>query len=738
MISLISGESVLHEEDFQLNGPIPLIWTRNYFSHVPRKTSLGETWHINYDQSIRIDRAADSFFWENANGNIIELPYLKIEDTAVITEEKIQYTHLEDKVLIQDYDEKLFYHYEYVGGSQDTYRLTKITRHRFQIQLSYNASGRLEKIIDSSNRTLKIERDQEQRISSVTQVSKTENDKRLISYEYNEEGYLSIVRDALKQEEQFAYTNGLLRQRTDRNGATQHWEFENTEENAKCTKRWFTKRGQQLEYFAYKLGHTIVTDAEGGKTTHWHKNGEIIQVTDPLGNSEIWEYNLNGLVMRYTDKLGLHTYYGYDDYGNKTSERLPNGGSTNYIFEDNNLVMAKNAKNAVWIWQYDDNSFLSVRIGPSKDITRYEYKDDLLSKIIDANGLETHLVYNEENTLEKVKLPNGEETNWKYNGQGQLLHAVSNQDTSVNYHYDELGRVKQVKTIDGNMVRLEYDGVGNVIKAKDKYHHVKFAYSATGQLESREENDVQIKFAYSKSDQLKAITNEHKSIYRFDRDKNGQIIQESGFDGLKRQYLRNTGGQVKNTTTPDGRKVEYSYDMLGNVSTVTYDDQTKEIFTYDKSGELIEAINENGRVKLVRDEVGKVLEEFQNDIRIKNSYDRVGERVGLISNLGADIKISRNKLGQILNTEASQGESKWEVDITRNLLGLEIERSLPGNVTSSWQRDKSGRPIQHSVTANEQQHTKKQYRWDVNDRLRSIQDQLKNETINFEHDLFGN
>lgn len=738
MISLISGESVLHEEDFNLNGPIPFQWKRNYFTHINRQTLLGEVWHLNYDQSIRIDRTADSFFWENGNGNIIELPYLHIEDTAVITGEKIKYTHLENKLLIEDYDQKLFYHYEYKGGARDTYRLTKITRHRFQIQLSYNASGRLDQIIDSSNRILAIERDQQQRIISVTQVSSVEDDKRLISYEYDDNGFLSTVRDAMEQEEKFEYTNGLLTQRTDKNGDTQHWVYENTSENPKCTKRWFTKRGRQLEYFDYKLGKTIVTNADGGKTTHWFRNGELIQITDPLGNSEFWEYNLNGLVMRYTDKMGLNTYYGYDDYGNLTSERLPNGGSTNYIFENNNLVMAKNALNAVWIWKYDEKGFLTVQIGPSKDITRYQYKDDLLCKVIDPNGLETLLTYNEGSILEKVTLPNGEERKWQYNAQGQLLNAVSNQDTSINYHYDGLGRVKQLKMIDGNMIRLEYDKVGNVIQAKDKHGEVKFGYSATGKLESRKENDTEIKFAYSKSDQLKAITNEHKSLYRFERDKNGQIIQESGFDGLKRQYLRNAGGQVKQTTNPDGRKVNYSYDLLGNVSIVTYDDQTKEVYTYDKNGAIIEAVNEHGRLRFVRDEEGKLLEEYQNDICINNTYNRVGERIGLTSNLGANIQISRDKLGQILHTEANQGKSKWEVDITRNLLGLEIERSLPGNITSSWERSKSGRPTVHSLSANERVQTKKRYKWDVNDRLKSIENLLKNEMVHFEYDLFGN
>jgi YD repeat-containing protein len=109
---------------------------------------------------------------------------------------------------------------------------------------------------------------------------------------------------------------------------------------------------------------------------------------------------------------------------------------------------------------------------------------------------------------------------------------------------------------------------------------------------------------------------------------------------LKRKYQRNAGGQVSQTTTPDGRKVSYSYDLLGNVSIVNYDDGTKEVYTYDKSGLLIEAVNENGIVSLERDEIGRVLAETQNGVRIENEYNRLGQRISLKSSLGADIKIS--------------------------------------------------------------------------------------------------
>jgi RHS repeat-associated protein len=99
---------------------------------------------------------------------------------------------------------------------------------------------------------------------------------------------------------------------------------------------------------------------------------------------------------------------------------------------------------------------------------------------------------------------------------------------------------------------------------------------------------------------------------------------------------------------------------------------------------------------------------------------------------------TRPQTEEELINDKEAGPNHWEVDITSNLVGLEIERSLPGGVSSSWKRDKNGRPVQHSVTSNEELQTKKRYQWDVNDRLRSIEDLLKNELTTFEHDVFGN
>jgi RHS repeat-associated protein len=88
-------------------------------------------------------------------------------------------------------------------------------------------------------------------------------------------------------------------------------------------------------------------------------------------------------------------------------------------------------------------------------------------------------------------------------------------------------------------------------------------------------------------------------------------------------------------------------------------------------------------------------------------------------------------------SRVSEASSGFEARFTRNQLGLEMERSLPGGVVSRWRRDTTGRPLQHEVTAGAETLRATGYTWDVNDRLRRVIDGLKG-TTEYSHDALGN
>ena len=106
--------------------------------------------------------------------------------------------------------------------------------------------------------------------------------------------------------------------------------------------------------------------------------------------------------------------------------------------------------------------------------------------------------------------------------------------------------------------------------------------------------------------------------------------------------------------------------------------------------------------------------------------------------MGAEIAITRDKDGLVTGTQASQGESHWEVTLKHNLLGQEIERALPGGVVSRWERDAIGRPRKHWISTGEKTTSSREYLWAVNDRLKGIYDKLTGAVTRFSYDAFSN
>ncbi|MBL0053054.1 MAG: hypothetical protein IPP29_16865 [Bacteroidetes bacterium] len=119
-----------------------------------------------------------------------------------------------------------------------------------------------------------------------------------------------------------------------------------------------------------------------------------------------------------------------------------------------------------------------------------------------------------------------------------------------------------------------------------------------------------------------------------------------------------------------------------------------------------------------RDVMGNIIKESINDEWITSEYDITGNRIKTTSSLGANITHQFNKMGDVLLMEANGWQAKFEHD----KLGLEIERFLPGNINSKWQRDEIGRPVAHTVghTTEVSLVTKrnKKYQWDASDRLK--------------------
>ncbi|WP_223275763.1 RHS repeat-associated core domain-containing protein [Paenibacillus elgii] len=398
-------------------------------------------------------------------------------------------------------------------------------------------------------------------------------------------------------------------------------------------------------------------------------------------------------------------------------------------------------------WQYDELGRVKGVVGPDQTVTRFAYDErHRISEVYDPKGAVTRLLYDDQDNLIEITLPDGTSGKWAYNHRGECLQETNPLGAKQVLVYDGLGRVVRSELPDGNVIKLKYDAYDEVILAEDNQHRVAFEYTPLGKLTWREERGKRVQLSYSKEEELTEVINERGERYVLERDANGSIVRETGFDGIVRQYVRSPAGLLQKVERPGGRWTAYSHDVMGHVTQVEYSDGLVETFRYNRMGELLETANPFAAVKLDYDRAGRVIKEWRDAYWVASQYDEMGNRTEVSSSLGAQVTMERDILGQVSQMRAQQqrggdvaqsGGTPWTAQMRYDALGQEIERLLPGGVISSWQYDIAGRPERHSVKAGGRETRRRKYTWDVNNRLKTVLNELTGKKTHYGYDDFG-
>jgi RHS repeat-associated protein len=614
-------------------------------------------------------------------------------------------------------------------------------RNGYAIRFEYNRKGYLIKIIDSAGRILTVQNDYEGRITSIHAPHPEEKEKTfaIASYAYDEEGNMICHTDALGQKMTFEYENHLLVKETWRNGQQWYFVYEDKTTGSRCIHTWGD--GDLYNHkLTYLEGCTLVENSLGHITTYYHKGGLVYRKTD--ANRADWEYRHNKFneLEWETDPLGNQHAYAHDEWGNLSTSTDPCGGFTHTEYYHPQFpylpTEGMDAAGGKWKWEYDAQGNLIEQSNPLGAKTQFFYTDGLQTEIISASGAVTQLAYDRYQNLIKILTDDDAITQYEYDILGNCTEVINPNHKKQKRFFDTKGRIVLLHDFDENVIRLEYDALDNVVHYKDRLKDVQYSYRGLWKLISRTEAGASIYFNYDTEEQLRKLVNEHGLPYRFELDAVGNIIEEIDFDNISRRFELNAVGWITKVDRPARKFTKYNYDACGRITEVQYSDGSNETYTYRSDGEILGADNEAAKVKFERDVMGNVLHETVNDEWIASEYDAFSNRLKIASSQGANILHQYNKLGDVLQMQANE----WIVKFKHDKLGLEVERILPGGISSQWQRDGIGRPMTHVVRHIASQvvspNCNKQYLWDVNDRLKQIKDSRG--STQFEHDAWSN
>ena len=299
---------------------------------------------------------------------------------------------------------------------------------------------------DTTGRTWLYQYDADGQLESVTAPSDADTPQAVTQYQYYSDATL----------------NGLLQRVTDADGnATQYMYYPNRD----CFQEIYADGTTESFSYNFHADQTAYVDARGlvayytynnqGNTTKvlnpdrtttasvW-QNDLLQSATDEFGQTESYQYDANGNVTKFTDRLGHVTDYTYTDYSNPLTVTQENG------IEGDSVTQYRYYQDA---WGKNDE--LWEVVDADGDVTSYTYAGES-----GAHGLPESMTSADGTPGD----PDADTTTYTYNAAGQVLTTTAEVSPGLSigksYTYDDRGSMLTSTDGNGQATAYAYDLLG--------------------------------------------------------------------------------------------------------------------------------------------------------------------------------------------------------------------------------------------------------------------------------------
>jgi len=663
----------------------------------------GSTINYEYDQYNRIVRTIDpegnaTDYKHDPNGNVIAVT------SPLGTQTKITYDALNRQKSITEPDgavTKLTY-----DANGDVTHITDALGNTTIRE--YDQAGQITKITDPLGNKTKLT------YTALGQIESVENAKgQRQTYSYYPGGNLKAVTMPDGESESYEYNkNGKVNKVTDALGNTTTLTYDCLDRVIKTTNPLCHSK-----HFTYNaLGNiTSITD-ENGNTTQYKYSplGDIIEVIDAMGNSTMYDYDaarrLTKLIQSQSQPeltaasaLTSHyqiTTYEYNKKGEVIAVTNPLGDIVKYTYDKAGKVISKyDEEHLETLYEYNlvgNLSKISYADGKTVALTYnalkqlIEMKDWLgttsieldalgrTTKTTDHEGNKVGYVWNEIGQREKLIYPDGKEVSYEYTPSGRLKtvktrNGIASADITnldiTSYTYDPMGRISERVLPNSTTTKYEFNPLGSLASlthSRDNniLDQFKYAYDPTGNITQIEKHRQDIEadngifqYAYDPLNRLtqatKAInptipsTTTTQSIKTYTYDNLGNRISslQNGIEtrhmfNARNQLIKTFEGESGGNSEGSSNITDYQYDNRGNLTQITKNGQLQSAFTFDAANMMTTATTQgkgsaeytyNGFMSRV-----KKLESYQPNQHSQNGTSATGEPSSIISTILPD------------------------------------------------------------------------------------------------------
>ncbi len=531
-------------------------------------------------------------------------------------------------------------------------------------EYKYDVRGKISAAFSETGAVTRYDYDELGRIKSITSPA-----GRKQTYTYDAVGNVVRLTDDLGTT-RFGYdVLDRLTQITDPLGITESWVYDAAGNITSYTdgegNTWTASYDNRRDHSCVRCVVPIISTPANARRA---AQDQLIELTDPLGNSTIYTYDRAANLLSETDALGRAYEYTYDAQDRLVSATDPLAQVTTWSYDlVGNLASTTNARGHTTTYRYDAVDNLSQIENALGEVTSFSYDgNDNLTAVTDPAGNTTSYVLDALDRVIETRDALGQSVFYGYDADSNLLSYTDETDHVWLWEYDLDGLNTRAIMPDGGVHEFDYDGVGLLTAERDPLgRETQYVYDAGSRLvEQIDASGARLQFAYDDRDLLVRVEDGLSNVRTYGYDAVGRQTRETDPRGLSTLYSYDAVGNLTGKTDRLGRQTNYTYDSLDRLTEERWllpsGDRGLQ-YRYDAVGNLIAADDPDSQYAFQYDALDRVI---QSDnlgtpvvprVVMSYAYDTRGNPTGTSDQFGTQIVAEFDELNRVSQLAWSGG-----------------------------------------------------------------------------------
>ncbi|MFI2429090.1 RHS repeat-associated core domain-containing protein [Streptomyces sp. NPDC018955] len=755
-VDIASGEMVLPQTDLELAAVLPLVLRRTHLSAYAYGRCFGPSWASTLDE--RLEMVGTGAAWAREDGSVLVYPRLPVgqdDEVLPLEGERLALTFVERSALgdftyaVTDrhagHLTRRFTGNPYQGSG--LYWLTEVEdRNGNALRISRGIDGLPVTVVHDGGYRVAVSTDAGLGRVTALALHTPEGPVDVASFTYDDTGRLEGVTNSSGIPVRFAYDHQQrITSWTDRNGST----YEYVYDEAGRVVRTVGPEGFLSSSFSYETCEgddgaggriTRFTDSTGATTVfQLNERRQVVAETGPLGDTTVQSWDRYDRLLSRTDAQERTTRWTWDEHGNLTAVREADGSVTSAEYDQWGMPLTVTGPDgAVWRREYDAAGNNTALIAPDGTITRYTHDErGGITAISDELGATETFVTDAAGLPMARTDPLGHTHTFTRDAFGRPTSLTDPLGATTRLEWNTEGRLTRRVEPDGTELAWTYDGEGNCLtETGPNGGTTRYEYTHFALLAARTEPDgARYEFAYDTETRLTEVRNPSGLTWSYAYDAAGRVVRETDFDGRVLTYAYDAAGRSVSRTNPLGQTVTHHLDDLGRL--VAKDvDGTVTTFAYDPAGRLLRARSPHSVMELEWDAQGRLVAEAVDGRRHHYTYDAAGRRTGRTTPHGVRTTQRYDAAGNRTLMEIAGRSLRF----THDPCGQETTRTFGSpdrSVTLATAWDTVGRVSGRSLITRSRTLRSRVYTYRPDHHLTAVTDQLTGDVTHFALDPHG-